>query len=143
MPKIHKLPQDIIAKTAAGEVVERPASVVKELIENSLDAKASEIKILVENGGMSEITVIDDGIGMDQQDSISCLESYTTSKISSLDDLYSVRSLGFRGEALYTMSQVSRITVKSRLQGENIGTEVINEGGEIISIKEVGIPEGT
>ena len=143
MPKIKVLPETLSNKIAAGEVVERPASVVKELLENSLDAASTRIIIEVEKGGQSLIQVSDNGIGMRSDDALLAIERYATSKISSVDDLFSIQTLGFRGEALPSIASVSRFSLITRDKSSEAGTEVIVEGGNVKSVTEVGAPPGT
>ena len=144
-PEIRALDQRTIERIAAGEVVERPASVVKELVENSLDADASRVAVAVESGGIDGVTVRDDGVGMDRTSVELAVEAHTTSKIRDSDDLDGgVGTLGFRGEALHTIGAVSRLTVKTRGRGDDgAGTELRLEGGEVTSVGPVGCPEGT
>lgn len=143
MPKINILDEFTINQIAAGEVVERPASVVKELVENSIDASSSAITIEIKDGGIPFIRVTDNGEGMDQQDARLCFERHATSKIKSSDDLYEIRSLGFRGEALASIAAVSQVEIFTRPRNSLSGTHVINHGGNVISVQEVGCPEGT
>ncbi len=143
MPKINILDEFTINQIAAGEVVERPASVVKELVENSIDAGSSAITIEIKDGGISFIRVTDNGEGMDQQDARMCFERHATSKIRSSDDLYEIRSLGFRGEALASIASVSQVEIFTRPRNSLSGTHVMNHGGNVISVQEVGCPEGT
>lgn len=140
---IQILPEHLCNKIAAGEVVERPASVVKELLENSLDAGAREIRVEVEGGGKRLVRVVDDGTGMGQDDAFLCLERHATSKIRSDDDLFSLRTLGFRGEALPSIAAVSRLTLRSRSAESLEGWEIYAEGGTVKRAGEVGIPVGT
>ncbi|SDR35768.1 DNA mismatch repair endonuclease MutL [Natronobacterium texcoconense] len=142
---IHELDEDTVARIAAGEVVERPASAVKELVENSLDADASRVEVAVEEGGTESIRVADDGHGMTEADLRAAVRQHTTSKIEGLEDLESgVRTLGFRGEALHTIGSVSRLTIRSRPRdGSEAGTELVYEGGDVTSVEPAGCPEGT
>jgi len=141
MGVIKRLPPPLISKLAAGEVIERPASVVKELMENSIDALSKKIVIRVEEGGKKTIEVADDGIGMDEDDALAALEEYSTSKISSSEDLYSIETLGFRGEALHAISSVSRLTLFT--SQKETGTEVKVEGGVIKSVRKKPRSKGT
>jgi DNA mismatch repair protein MutL len=141
--KIQILPENLCNKIAAGEVVERPASVVKELLENSLDAGASEIRVEVESGGRKLIRVIDNGRGMDRDDVFLCLERHATSKIRSDEDLFRLHSFGFRGEALPSIAAVSRLTLASRSAETDSGWEIYVEGGSVKRAGAVGIPCGT
>ncbi|AFZ73873.1 DNA mismatch repair endonuclease MutL [Natronobacterium gregoryi] len=142
---IHELDEDTVARIAAGEVVERPASAVKELVENSLDADASRLEVAVEEGGTESIRVADDGHGMTESDLRVAVRQHTTSKIEGLEDLEAgVRTLGFRGEALHTIGSVSRLTIRSRPRdGSEAGTELVYEGGDAVSVEPAGCPEGT
>jgi DNA mismatch repair protein MutL len=143
MGRIHRLPADLANQIAAGEVVERPASVIKELVENSIDAGARRITITVELGGKKLIRVEDDGDGMDPDDARLAIERHATSKIRRADDLEKIATLGFRGEALPSIASVSHFTLRSRPRGLDSGTEIRVNGGTVASVTEAGMPEGT
>jgi len=143
MGKIKALPPEVVAQIAAGEVVERPASVVKELIENSLDAGSREIKIEIQSGGKKLIRVIDDGEGMTPEDARAAIQRYSTSKIESAEDLFAIESFGFRGEALSSIASVSRMKIITRKDNALGGVEINIEGGEFREAHEVGCPPGT
>jgi len=143
-PEIRELDPTTVERIAAGEVVERPASVVKELVENSLDADASRVRVAVEAGGTESIRVSDDGTGMDEASLRRAVEKHTTSKIRDIDDLEGgLATLGFRGEALHAIGAVSRLTITSRPRGGDRGTELVVEGGDIERVRPAGCPEGT
>lgn len=143
MNQIHKLDEYTINKIAAGEVVERPASVVKELVENSIDAQASAITVEIKDGGISLIRVTDNGIGIGKEDVTTALLRHTTSKIKAVEDLDKIESLGFRGEALASIASVSQLEIITKTYGEVTGKRVESYGGKIITQEEVGCPEGT
>ena len=144
MPDIVKiLPADVSNKIAAGEVVQRPSSVLKELLENSIDAKSSKITIIIKNAGKNLIQVIDDGQGMSKNDMHSSFIKHATSKINNIDDIFSINSMGFRGEALAAISSVSMIEMSSSKINENDGYYIEINGGDIISEKELNTNEGT
>ena len=143
MTKIKILPEILSNKIAAGEIVERPASVVKELIENALDAGSAKIITEIERGGRSLVRVSDDGIGMGRDDALLALERYATSKIYDDKDLFSIRTLGFRGEALPSIASVSRFSLETRNETEQAGTRIDVEGGKIKKVAEIGVPVGT
>ena len=132
MSKIRILPEQLANRIAAGEVVERPASVVKELLENSLDAGASRIEIEIEGSGTRLIRVMDNGEGMDEDDMLLCLERHGTSKIASAQDLDTINSLGFRGEAIPSIGSVSRMTISSRTQDSALGARVVLDYGKVV-----------
>ena len=142
-PTIQALDDATVRRIAAGEVVERPASVVKELLENSLDADASRVTVAVEGGGIDGVRVRDDGVGMTAADLGRAVEEHTTSKIDDADDLGHVGSLGFRGEALHTIGAVSRLTIRSRPRDGGPGHELEVEGGDAGSVEPSGCPPGT
>lgn len=141
--KIKPLPEEIVAKIAAGEVVERPASVIKELIENSLDAKASFVQVEVENGGKRYISILDDGEGIEKEDLVNAVKKHHTSKIKTLEDLYQGLTFGFRGEALYSISSVSKFRLISRPKSQLTAGQVYVEGGKIVSLTDASFPTGT
>ncbi|NOZ21044.1 MAG: DNA mismatch repair endonuclease MutL [Planctomycetes bacterium] len=143
MPAIQILPEAIANKIAAGEVIERPASVVKELVENAIDAGAAKVDVSIEDGGRRLIRVADDGAGMSPEDLALAFESHATSKLGAVDDLFDIRTLGFRGEALPSIGAISQAKIISRLRGNATGAEVEMNGGEIGAIKARGAPEGT
>ncbi len=141
--RVHELDEHLIRKIAAGEVIERPASVVKELVENSLDAGAKRIEVLVEGGGLRRIAVADDGIGMVRADALLAIRRHTTSKIRSERDLERIQTLGFRGEALASIVEVSRAAIVTRAEGEPEGTRLEIEGGVVRSVRREGRGRGT
>jgi len=143
MGQINSLAPEIIAKIAAGEVVERPASVVKELVENALDAGSRSIRVEVQGGGRKFIRVTDDGEGMSSEDALLSLQRYTTSKIHSIDDLFSIQTFGFRGEALSSIAAVSRMKIITRRDNRISGTQIEIEGGTLLGSEETGCPPGT
>jgi DNA mismatch repair protein MutL len=143
MGRIHVLPEHVANKIAAGEVVERPASVVKELLENALDAGATRIKINVEAGGKKLIQITDNGCGMVRDDAMLAFERHATSKIKDAEDLLSVATLGFRGEALPSIASVSRLHLETRAGEASAGTILEINGGKMARVEEAGLPEGT
>jgi len=143
MSRIRILPETVANKIAAGEVVERPASVVKELLENALDAGARSIRIETESGGKRLIRVIDDGCGMNHDDALLAFERHATSKLRTADDLLSIATLGFRGEALPTIAAVSRLLLETRDAEDGEGTRIEFAGGKLLGVKPAGIPVGT
>ncbi len=145
MNRIRLLPEQVANQIAAGEVVERPASVVKELVENSLDARAGRVTVEIQAGGRSLIRVSDDGVGMSRDDALLCLERHATSKIQRAEDLAAVATLGFRGEALPSIASVSRFTLTTRERDSESpeGTQIIISGGKIVEVKAAGCAPGT
>src|SRR5438105_1528868 len=143
MSRVRLLSDTVASQVAAGEVVERPASVVKELIENGIDAGARKIEIAIRRGGMSLVRVIDDGSGMDRDDALLSLERHATSKIRSAADLLAVGTLGFRGEALPSIASVSRFRLTTREANAIAGTEIIVNGGKIDIVRDGGEAPGT
>jgi len=143
MTKVRILPDILSNKIAAGEVVERPASVVKELVENALDAKSRSITIDIEKGGRRLIRVADDGCGMAADDAMLAIERYATSKIYTDDDLFNITTLGFRGEALPSIASVSKFTLTTRAEHLDIGCTVEMAGGKVTNVTETGAPTGT
>src|SRR5689334_16454708 len=143
MGRIHVLPDHVANKIAAGEVVERPASVVKELLENALDAGARRIRVQVEAGGKKLIQVTDDGCGMLHDDALLAFERHATSKIKDAEDLLNIATLGFRGEALPSIGAVSRLTLETCPPDQRSGTRIEIAGGKMFRVEEAGIPAGT
>ena len=135
MPRIHQLPPTVVTKIAAGEVIERPASVVKELLENAVDAGATRIDIDLEQGGTELIRVCDDGHGIDPADLPLVFASHATSKLKDADDLFRIGTLGFRGEAMASIGGVAKVTVQSRAAGRADGGELLCDGGELGEVR--------
>lgn len=140
---IHQLPPEISNKIAAGEVIQRPSSVVKELLDNAIDAGAENIKVVVQNAGRTLIQVIDDGCGLGKRDIRLCFQRHATSKINNIDDLFRVRTLGFRGEAMASIASVSQVTLKTKRPGDDIGYEYEIWGGEEKKFEPAGVDDGT
>jgi len=140
MSRIRILPEILSNKIAAGEVVARPASVVKELVENAIDAGSTRIIVEIEQGGRKLIRVSDNGHGMGRDDALLCLERYATSKIATDPDLFAIRTLGFRGEALPSIASVSRFTLVTRETDADVGTQIEVAGGRINKVSDVGAP---
>lgn len=143
MPKIHVLPRHVTELIAAGEVVERPSSVVKELMENSIDAGASAVTLEIRHGGITYIRITDNGCGIAREDAPTAFISHATSKISVEADLDGIGTLGFRGEALASIAAVSRVELLTRTQEEPVGTRLCIEGGEQTLLDDAGCPKGT
>ena len=143
MGRIHVLSDQVANQIAAGEVVERPASVVKELLENALDAGATRIRIEVEAGGRKLIRIVDNGHGMGRDDALLAFERHATSKLRSSDDLLSIATLGFRGEALPSIASVARVTLETRAAEDEVGTALEIAGGNMLRVEDAGLPQGT
>jgi DNA mismatch repair protein MutL len=145
MNRIRLLPEQVANQIAAGEVIERPASVVKELVENSLDAQAARVMVEIQAGGRSLVRVVDDGLGMSRDDALLCLERHATSKIRRAEDLAAIATMGFRGEALPSIASVSRFTLTTRERAADSpeGTQVLISGGKILEVKAAGSAPGT
>src|SRR5512135_3223121 len=143
MGRIRILPDQVANKIAAGEVVERPASVVKELLENSLDADATDLRIDVESGGRRLIRVVDDGCGMLRDDALLAFERHATSKLRDVGDLLNISTLGFRGEALPSIASVSRLLLETRSAEEATGMRVEIAGGKLLRADEAALAPGT
>ena len=140
---IRQLPPEVIGQIAAGEVVERPAAAIKELVENSMDAGATAITVDIREGGLASFRVVDNGSGIQPSDIRLAFARHATSKIRTAEDLYGVRSLGFRGEALASIAAVSKVTCQTRAKGQDMGLTLRNEGGDILDIQDAACPEGT
>ena len=143
MPKIHKLSPALADMIAAGEVVERPASVIKELVENSIDAGATRITVEIQNGGITYMRVTDDGCGISAEDAPTAFLRHATSKISCADDLGRIETMGFRGEALAAISAVSKVDLMTRAKDEELGTSIRVEAGNVLEVQSAGCPQGT
>ena len=143
MPHIQVLDQVTIDKIAAGEVIERPASIVKELVENAIDAGATSVKVEIKDGGISFIRIMDNGCGIPMDEVRSAFLRHSTSKIQSVEDLAYISSLGFRGEALSSIAAVTRTELITKPQDQELGAKYIIEGGKEVSLEETGAPNGT
>ena len=143
LEKVHLLDEDTINQIAAGEIIENPASIIKELVENSMDADSSAITVEIKEGGKKFIRVTDNGIGMTGEDAKLSLLRHATSKISDSNDLEMISTLGFRGEALASIAAVTQFEMLTRARENISGTHIVNHGGKMIDVKEVGCPEGT
>jgi DNA mismatch repair protein MutL len=142
-PRVAVLPPELASQIAAGEVVERPSSAVKELIENALDAEASRVDVEIEGGGIARLSIADDGIGMNEADARLAIERHATSKLRSFAELSRVATFGFRGEALPTIASVSRFSLRTRERDSDVGTRVVVDGGKLVLAEPVGMPSGT
>ena len=143
MSVIHLLPDSVANQIAAGEVIQRPASVIKELMENAIDAGASNIRVMVQDAGRTQIQVIDDGCGMGETDARLAFERHATSKISSAQDLYDLRTMGFRGEALASIAAVAQVELLTRQEGEELGVKLVISGSDIVSQEPCATPKGS
>lgn len=143
MDIIQLLPDNVANQIAAGEVIQRPASVIKELVENAIDANATTIKVYVEDAGRTKIQVIDDGCGMSETDARLSFERHATSKIKKADDLFSLHTMGFRGEALASIAAVAQVTLQTRQQQEELGTKLVISGSKVVSQEPVACPVGS
>ncbi len=143
MGSIRVLPEAIASKIAAGEVIERPASVIKELVENSIDARAAEVVVEISSSGAGLIRVTDNGCGMSSEDAKLAFLRHATSKIRDVDDLWQIQTMGFRGEALPSITAVSRVTMVTKSASDKTATRVVIEGGEVKEVSEIGAPQGT
>ena len=143
MSKIKIMSENLSNKIAAGEVVEKCASVVKELVENSIDASASEIKIELIDSGVKSIRIVDNGSGMDEEDAIMCFEPHATSKLLSEDDLFNISTLGFRGEALASIAAVAQVELKTRRPDDDLGTYIQINGSKVEQQEPVACPAGS
>jgi DNA mismatch repair protein MutL len=140
---INLLPDHISNQIAAGEVIQRPASVVKELVENAIDAKADLIKVLIKDAGRTLIQVIDNGVGMTKNDALKCFERHATSKVSKADDLFRLTTKGFRGEALASIASIAHVSLKTRIKGHDVGVKIVFEGSKVISNEIFACDEGS
>ncbi len=141
MPRIRTLSPQLIDQIAAGEVVERPASVVKELVENAIDADAATVKVTIDGSGIAGLVVVDDGIGMGREDAMQCIGRHATSKIASAEDLFAIRTNGFRGEALPSIAAVSHLTLTTSEHGARVGTKVTVDHGAPMQV-DIAAPIG-
>ena len=143
MNRIHLLSEQVANQIAAGEVIERPASVLKELLENALDAGATQVDVQIAAGGRSLVAVTDNGWGMSKDDALLCLERHATSKLRESDDLDRIASYGFRGEAIPSIASVSKFRLRTREPEALAGTELVIDGGKLRDVREVGLAPGT
>src|SRR5690606_14707950 len=140
---IKLLPESLANQIAAGEVVQRPASVIKELLENSIDAGATSIKVIVKEAGRQLIQVIDNGKGMSETDARMCFERHATSKLASTEDLFRIRTLGVRGEAMASLAAVAQVELRSKQHDSELGTLILIEGSQIKEQEQVAAPDGS
>ena len=141
--KIKLLPKNVINQIAAGEVIQRPSSIVKELIDNSIDAKSKNIHLIIKDSGKTHIQIIDDGNGMNKKEMLICFERHTTSKISNTEDIFQIKTLGFRGEALSSIASVSKVIIKSKTRHEKLGNQITLNQGNLEEKKEIIHEHGT
>ena len=140
---IHLLPDAVANQIAAGEVIQRPASAVKELLENAVDSGATQIKLIIKDAGKTLIQVIDNGCGLSERDARICFERHATSKIQTANDLLAIHTLGFRGEALASIASIAQVELKTKRIDDEIGTAIIIEGSDFKSQSPISTPEGT
>ena len=143
MSIITQLPKSVANQIAAGEVIQRPSSIIKELIENSIDAHSKNIKVIIKDAGKQSVTVIDDGVGMTKEDAVKCFGRHSTSKLSKAEDLFKIKTMGFRGEALASIAAVSEITLKTKTKSGKIGQQIILRDSKVIEQKEISFQKGT
>ena len=143
MSNIKQLPKSVANQIAAGEVIQRPSSIVKELIENSIDAKAKNIKVIIQDAGKQSITVVDDGVGMSKEDSRKCFMRHSTSKLNKAEDLFKIKTMGFRGEALASIAAVAEIILRTKTKKEKIGHEIKLKDSNIVEENQINIQVGT
>ena len=143
MDIIQLLPDHVANQIAAGEVIQRPASAVKEMLENALDAGSTEIQLFVKDAGKTLLQVVDNGCGMSAADIKMCFERHATSKIKSADDLFNIQSMGFRGEAMASIAAIAHVEVNSKLTDQELGSHLIVEGSEIITHEDCASANGT
>ena len=143
MSIINKLPNSVANQIAAGEVIQRPSSIVKELLENSIDAEAKNIKVIIKDAGKQSITVIDDGIGMNLEDARKCFSRHSTSKLRKAEDLFKIKTMGFRGEALASVAAVTEVILKTKSRSEDFGYQLNLKNSKIIEENQVSAKDGT
>ena len=139
MDIINLLPEHIANQIAAGEVIQRPASVVKETLENSIDSGATEIQLIIKDSGKTLIQIIDNGCGMSKNDVERCFLRHATSKIKKADDLFEIQTMGFRGEAMASIASISHVELETKLHDQELGTKIILEGGKIIRKNDINL----